>query len=245
MDLGHQFFSRAVAIDPKLAEAYVGIATVYSERFWNGWGGGAENLTSAEASFDSALQLDADNMRARRGLGFLEFYRGDTEGYLRLIQQAALVGPDDIETLMARAEAYTLSGLDVAANRSIRQILELDPQNQFASWLLVLNRGWAGDFEATAAAAGSSHLLSRCAVASWADAAGAPLNTNTPSATTTSAIRLVRIAASSPPGVTRLFLCILTTHVQTNGKLAHSRIELDAELHEAPTDDRQGHALFR
>jgi len=137
-NIAYDYFSRAVKVDPNMAEARVGLGAVYLERYWSGWGGGAGNLGLAEKSFQTALQHDPMDMRARRGLMLIEFYRGNSEEALRLAQEAALRGSDDIETLLARAEAYALSGPTDPAGPLLDRILALDPGNQTASWLRVL-----------------------------------------------------------------------------------------------------------
>ena len=146
-EIGYQLFSRAVEIDPDLGDAHVGLGAVFSERFWSGWGGGAGNLALAEASFERALQLNAKNMRARRGLMHLQFYRGHSEEGLRLAQEVTRLGSDDIETLLATSEAYTLHGLPYVAAPLLRQVLALDPGNENAAWLGLLRIFYSEQFD--------------------------------------------------------------------------------------------------
>lgn len=87
--LAYEFFTRALDIDPNLAGAHVGLGAVYLERFWNGWGGGAENLRLAGKSFEMALQRDAGDMRARRGVNLIEWYRGRGEAALQFARDTA------------------------------------------------------------------------------------------------------------------------------------------------------------
>jgi serine/threonine protein kinase/TolB-like protein len=132
--IAYLLFERAVKTDPGLTEAHVGLGAVYLERFWSGWGGGAGNLALAEKSFATALQRDASNMRARRGLNLIEWYRGRGGPALQFARDAA--GTDDIETLLARAEVYAHHGPEDFARPIVERVLDLDPGNQLAGWLL-------------------------------------------------------------------------------------------------------------
>ena len=135
-----EYFARALEIDSGLVEAHVGLGTIYAQRYLHGWGGGAGNLDQAEASYRAALALDPGDLRARRGLIDLDYNRGDSEDVLRHGQEVARLGtPDDVETMMARADAYRKGGLDELAVPILRRILTLDPENDFASWWLPNN----------------------------------------------------------------------------------------------------------
>ena len=132
-DLGYDFFTRAVEIDPNLTQAHVGLGAVYLERFWNGWGGGVGNLGLAEKSFKTVLQRDAADMRARRGLTLIEFYRGRGESGLQFARDAARLDANDVETLLARAAAYA-NGLEELQAQLLERVLALDPGNEYAAW---------------------------------------------------------------------------------------------------------------
>ncbi len=135
-EVAFQYFTRAVELDPGLADAHIGLGAVYHERYQNGWGGGVGNLERAEASFEAALELDLGSMRARRGLMQVYFSQGHSEAILLQGQEAGRLGrPDDIEMLLARADAYALSGLHALAIPILRRVIGIDPQNFSAFWL--------------------------------------------------------------------------------------------------------------
>ena len=152
-DLAFDYFSKAVTIDANLVDAHVGLGAVYLERYWSGWGGGAGNLALAARQFDGALGRDAMNMRARRGQMLIEFYRGRGEAALRLAQEAAKIGGDDIETLLARGEAYAINGPSDFALPLLERVRSLDPGNQAAAWLQTIALQRTGRFMESAAAA--------------------------------------------------------------------------------------------
>jgi tetratricopeptide (TPR) repeat protein len=73
-------------------------------------------------------------MRARRGLNLIEWYRGRGGSALQFARDAG--GTDDIETLLARAEVYAHHGPEDFARPIVERVLDLDPGNQLAGWLL-------------------------------------------------------------------------------------------------------------
>ncbi len=149
-DVAFQYFTRAAELDPRLTDAHVGLGTVYQVRFVNGWGGGSGNLEWAEASFETALGLDPGSLRARRGLMQVYWGLGRSEAILLQGQEAGRVGrPEDVETLMARAQAFVLSGLHVLAIPIHRRVIAIDPRNELAYWMLTWASGASGRLEET------------------------------------------------------------------------------------------------
>ena len=73
-------FSRAIGMDPNLAQAYVGRATAY---VYEG------NVQQAIADFNQALQLDPNMPEALYNRGVLRAQSGDAQGAIRDLQQAA------------------------------------------------------------------------------------------------------------------------------------------------------------
>jgi TolB-like protein len=133
-----EYFARALELDPDLAEAHVGLGAVHWLRHWAGTGG-LESLDQAEASFDAALELNPAFLRARRGLAEVYFLRGDSEACLIQGREAARLGrQNDVEILLARAEAYWSGGLDERSLPLFRRVMELDPLNEGAYHHFVL-----------------------------------------------------------------------------------------------------------
>jgi tetratricopeptide (TPR) repeat protein len=73
-------------------------------------------------------------MRAWRGLMLIEFYKGNGDAALVLGQKAAQAGGPEIETLLARAEAFMNNGPADLAVPLLNRVLELDPGNEAAAW---------------------------------------------------------------------------------------------------------------
>ncbi|HLG56890.1 MAG TPA: protein kinase [Vicinamibacterales bacterium] len=129
------YFEKALALDPGLVAAHVGAGAVRLETHWNGWGGGEAGLTLAARNFAEAYARDPKDMRAWRGRMLIEFYRGNGNEALNLSEQAAHAGGQEIETLLARAEAFADTGPSDLALPFLNRVLELDQGNQAAAWL--------------------------------------------------------------------------------------------------------------
>ena len=109
-EVAFQYFERALELDPNLADAYVGLGVVHTERYYNVWGG-LSSLERAEESYERALELNDVSMRALRGLVMVSYFRGRGEDALQKGSSAARVGRvDDLETLLTRAPRPTSMG---------------------------------------------------------------------------------------------------------------------------------------
>ncbi len=157
-DVAFQYFTRALELDPRLADAHVGLGAVYQVRYENGWGGSAGNLERAEASYEAALGLAPGSLRARRGLMKVYWELGHSEAILLQGREAGRVGrPDDVETLLARADAFALSGLSELAIPIQRRVIAIDPRNRSAHWMITWASVSSGQFEA-AVESGNTYL---------------------------------------------------------------------------------------
>ncbi len=151
-EVAFQYFTRAVELDPALSEAHVGLGAVYWMRWVSGWGGGRGSLDLAERSFDAALRLNPASMRARRGLVNVNYGRGLAEACLLQGQEAARIGrADDLETLLARAQAYQLAGLSDLSLPMFRRIMSLDPMNEASYFFAMIATLEAGELDETIA----------------------------------------------------------------------------------------------
>ncbi len=158
-DVAFQYFTRAVELDPDLAEAHVGLGAVYTARWVSAWGGSEVNLDLAESSYSAALRADPSSIGARRGLAHVSYAVGQSEASLLQGQEAARVGrPDDIESLLARAESFMLAGLGNVALPLFQHIITLDPLNEPSYWYATFSAILSDDFEA-AIELGNEYLL--------------------------------------------------------------------------------------
>ena len=138
-NIAFEYFTRAVELDPNLADAFVALGAVQSDRYYYGWGG-LSSLTQAEASYERAVQLNQASMRARRGLIWVNFIMGRTEAQLIQAREAARLGrPDDVETLLTRARGYAAGPMAERATSLYRRAIELDPVNEEAHAFLAIS----------------------------------------------------------------------------------------------------------
>ncbi|MEE9268978.1 MAG: protein kinase [Candidatus Krumholzibacteria bacterium] len=148
--LALELFERATELDPDLEVAYIGIGAVQTERYFFGWEGGTRNLADAERNFQKALEVNRLSVQARRGLIRVYWEQTRLEEVLDLGQEIALLaGPNAVEALAGRGEAYMFGTLPEKAVPIFERVIELDPRNQGAAWFLVFAHLWATQYEAT------------------------------------------------------------------------------------------------
>jgi TolB-like protein len=141
--LARPHFEKAIELDPRLAEAYVGRGATLVDEVFRGVGGLA-SLRAARADFAWALELRPQMVRAQRGLVSVAYEAGHSEEMLRIAARLAKRGDSDIEGLLTRGWACTFSGLSGEALPLFRRVLELDPAHREASWFLTFSSQWAG-----------------------------------------------------------------------------------------------------
>ena len=140
--IAFRYFTRAVELDPSLAEAYVSLGAVDYARYLQGWGGGIANLDQAEASYEKALGLNPASMRAR------EYYdksiqvstqSGSTDAWLA--DALVFAGPffDRMGEPDRAAETWR-RGIELVVPR-----LESNPDNMDLRLFLAIYRGLLGE----------------------------------------------------------------------------------------------------
>jgi TolB-like protein len=145
-DFALSMYERAIKLDPYLAEAYVGVGSICSDRYFRGGEGGRAALEEAERNFRHALTLDPDLGGAQRGLITTFWERGERESCLVIGRNAAARGPGDVDALLVRSWAYVVSYLADKAVPLLDRVLELDPANETAYLYRVIATTWAGEY---------------------------------------------------------------------------------------------------
>ena len=132
------YFTRAIELDPDLAEAYIGLGGVQMDRYYFGWADQA-SLDDARVHFERAIFLKPTAMSARSGLCFVHIYLSNSEVCLVQAQEAARFGrPNDVATLLAEARGYGFGGLTEEGLALYRRAIELDPANAEANFMLTV-----------------------------------------------------------------------------------------------------------
>ena len=138
---------KAIALDDEYAQAYLGIGAVQIiTRWYVGWEG--ENIReSAKDNFRHALRLDPNLHAARRGLIKIYWYHRQTEEILKLGKSIPGTGEDDPERLFLQGMAYTYGSLPEKAIPVLKQLLEMQPDNEGALWTLLLAYRWSDEHQ--------------------------------------------------------------------------------------------------
>lgn len=146
--LARALFEKAVDIDPRLAEAYVGIGATHTAASYRilGERSPSTDLDLALSSFRQALDIRPEMTRARRGLIHVYLQQGRDEECLRIGREIAELGLEDVENLLARAEAYHSGALWEKAEALYLRVLELDPENANALAFLTITYSIAGRY---------------------------------------------------------------------------------------------------
>ncbi|MEX2217461.1 MAG: tetratricopeptide repeat protein [Phycisphaerales bacterium] len=90
-------FERAIAINPTLTPAYVGMADIHRKQ---------GNLAEAEAGYNRAAQLEPGNFRAQYGHGLMLQLLGRLAESVRAYLRALAIAPNDFDANLNLATAY-------------------------------------------------------------------------------------------------------------------------------------------
>jgi TolB-like protein len=143
--LAQPFFEKALALDPDLAEAWVGLGALTLDRYYRGDAGDAE-LAESERCFRRALALSPDLASAYHGLVRVYTTAEKREDALQLARDLAHRRPDDLDALVVQGWAYALSGLAQKAIPIFDRVLELSPADQRAAFYRVIAESWSGQW---------------------------------------------------------------------------------------------------
>ena len=111
--------SRAVALDPDLAEAHAGVGWV---RFWRDW-----DWPGAAASFERALSLNSSEANAHLGYSQLLTMLGRTDDALQHLRQAR--ESDPLSLILLALESGTLAGAGRTneARERLKRLFDIEP----------------------------------------------------------------------------------------------------------------------
>lgn len=142
-----EYFTRAIAVDPNYARAYVGLADAYWLLGAPGWEveQPATVLQKAQASAERALALDPQLAEAHGVLAMIRLsYRWDREGAEQEIREALRINPSSAQAHQYYSTALTTMGRFDEAIAEAQRALELDPLSAPASTTLGIRYLYAG-----------------------------------------------------------------------------------------------------
>lgn len=113
-----EYFERAIALDPKYAPAYVGLADCHAN---------FNETTRAKAALETALGLDPMLAEAHASLGFVLYVDWDLAGAERELKRAVALGPNYSTAYHWYAYSLMTTGRLDAALAAIQRAQQLDP----------------------------------------------------------------------------------------------------------------------
>jgi serine/threonine protein kinase/Tfp pilus assembly protein PilF len=122
-----EFFERAIAIDPRFAEAWAGLADCHVTRSFYSLIPTSEALPKAREAAQRALNLRPELGAAHATLAYasaIDFKWGEAEDEYR---RAIELNPDDATAHIWYADLLMMTGRMNAALREVRRALDLDP----------------------------------------------------------------------------------------------------------------------
>ena len=123
-----EYFERAVELDPRIAEAWIGLVPLYI------WFSDPPDLVRARSAIEKALAIAPDNPEAHIRFSMVLSYEGDEELSQREMQRAIELGPDNSLVLAVHAGWLVDNGDLEAAIEAQARAAAVDP-------LSVVNQG--------------------------------------------------------------------------------------------------------
>jgi serine/threonine-protein kinase len=136
---------RAIALDPKYALAYVGLADCYLARQAAGFSPSQPMVAKARTELSRALALDPNLDMAWTLLGVAHFTGWDFEAAHGAVARALELNPLLGHAHLARAATFGMQGRFSEAAESAARAVELDPLAPMWSYLLAIYLIGAGD----------------------------------------------------------------------------------------------------
>ena len=174
-------YREALEIDAGYAPAWVGLSSSYANQANAGLLPTAEAIALARESVDRALQLDPAYARAHAQRGFLAMaHENDLALAARELQQALVLDPDDVGTLLNAGRLAQALGRTREAIALDQFVTGLDPVNARAHFNLGVDLLFAGRLEEATASLRTTLALSPDYAGGWYNIGMAELLANRP-----------------------------------------------------------------
>lgn len=122
-----EMFRRAVDIDPDFAPAYVGIASVYLERYIWGWDANPQNLERALGNARKALSLESSYPMARWTLAQAYRFKGQMDDALAETDRAIKISPSAHMAFVLKGVLLRVLGRPEEGVTAIKRAMQLNP----------------------------------------------------------------------------------------------------------------------
>jgi TolB-like protein/Flp pilus assembly protein TadD/predicted Ser/Thr protein kinase len=143
-----QTYQRAAALDPKYADAWVGISRIYASLGGNGWLGTAEAGTKARDAAERAIRIDPSDANAYNALGKVFFgFDGNWASAQANFRRASELMPDSIQLAADAALIETSFGRFDRRIEYEKKLVRIDPLDSEALNALNEDLFLAGRYE--------------------------------------------------------------------------------------------------
>jgi TolB-like protein/Flp pilus assembly protein TadD len=132
LDEAERLFFKALAIDPQLARAHVGLAYIYEYRLEFSLGDPAENLAKQLEAARNAVQLDPNDGETQLVLGHAFAYQGMADQALEQFGKAEALAPNNADVLILIAWYLPQLGQSDRAVALADRALQLNPN--YPNW---------------------------------------------------------------------------------------------------------------
>jgi TolB-like protein/Tfp pilus assembly protein PilF len=146
-----ELYRKALAIDPKYAPAWDGLARNFDNKPGLGLMSDDEGIARAREAAEKALEIDPDYAPAHEELGWLAMDQNDIPGAVRHYERALALDPGNLTVLFSSAVLLQALGrLDEAI--AIKEgVIRHDPVHVGRLYSLGLGQRWAGRLDAAIA----------------------------------------------------------------------------------------------
>jgi TolB-like protein/Tfp pilus assembly protein PilF len=136
-------YRKALAIDPKYAPAWDGLARNFDNKPGLGLMSGEEGLARATEAAEKALEIDPDYAPAHEELGWLAMDRNDLAAAVRHYERALALDPGNLTVLFSSAVLLQALGRLDEAIALKQAVVRRDPVHVGRLYSLALGQRWA------------------------------------------------------------------------------------------------------
>jgi adenylate cyclase len=122
-----KWLEKAIALDPKYAEAYAFLGWLHMNASWNQWGDSRTNFEQASELGQKALALDESNSDALSLLCESDWMQGRFDEAVADGRRAVAINPNYAQGYQALADTLIIYGNPEEAIRAAQKALRLDP----------------------------------------------------------------------------------------------------------------------
>jgi adenylate cyclase len=131
LDEAMSLYRRAIALDPKFADAYAGYARVAVDVFGYDFQPLMQSAVARHEAYEAAgraLEINPETPRAYAVLGLLQLLDGETEEAIASVEKAVALDPNSADAELNLAIVRIYAGQQPEALAAMERVLQLDPK---------------------------------------------------------------------------------------------------------------------